>query len=205
MTQYFSIHPVTPQQRLINQINDILTQGGVIVYPTDSGYALGCAIGKKEAADRIKRIRGLKDKHHFTLMLANLSELGQFAKVHNSAFRILKANTPGPYTFILQASRQVPKRLLHPKRKTVGLRIPDNAIDQAVLKAHGEPFLSVSLIMPGDDKPLTDPQQMYDRLKGRVEVVIDGGMGDSEPTSVVDLTEEPTVIRQGLGDVSHFL
>jgi len=174
MSQYFQIHPDNPQVRLIHQAVDILRQGGVIIYPTDSAYALGCHIGDKQALQRIRQIRRLDDDHNFSLVCRDLSDLGIYAKVSNSAYRLLKAATPGPYTFVLQATKEVPRRLVNPKRKTIGLRVPDNAICSALLRELGEPIMSSSLILPGDEDPMTDPLEMRDLLEKQVDLIIDG-------------------------------
>lgn len=205
MSQFFQIHPETPQQRLVKQAVEIIDKGGVVVYPTDSGYALGCHLADKAAMERIKSIRRLDDKHNFTIVCRDLSDLGTYARVDNSVYRMIKAHTPGPFTFVLSATREVPKRLMHPKKKTIGLRVPDNAITQALLAQLGEPMMSVTLIMPGDEYPLTDPYDIRQMLEHQVDLIIDGGYCGMEATSVVDLTEEtPEVIRVGLGDVSDF-
>ena len=204
MCQYFSIHPENPQQRLIVQVADIIRRGGVIVYPTDSVYALGCHIGDKQALDRIRNIRSVDKHHNFTLLCRDLSELASYARVNNTVFRVLKANTPGPFTFILPASSEVPKRLMHPKRKTVGIRVPDSAIAQALLNELGEPMMTVTLIMPGDDYPLTDPYDIRQTLQGRVDAIVDGGYCGLEPTTVVDMTgDQPEMRRQGMGDFAQ--
>ena len=200
MSQFFQIHPENPQQRLIQQAVDIINRGGVIVYPTDSGYALGCHIGDKSAMERIYRIRQLDNKHNFTLVCRDLSELAVYAKVDNSAYRFIKNHTPGAYTFILPATREVPRRLQNPKRKTIGLRVPDNKIAMALLETLGEPLMSSTLILPGDEMPLTDPYDIRDTLEHALDLVIDGGYCGFEPTTVIDLTEaEPVVVRTGLG------
>lgn len=205
MSQFFQIHPDNPQQRLVKQAADIIRAGGVIVYPTDSGYALGCHLGDKKALERIRRIRQLDKDHNFTLVCRDLSELGSYARVDNVAYRLIKNHTPGPYTFILRATAEVPKRLLHPKRRTIGLRVPDNAIALALLQELGEPIMSVTLILPGDDLPSIDPYEIRRELEHDVDLVIDGGYCGMEPTSVIDLSEDQLVIlRQGLGDTSHF-
>lgn len=205
MSQFFQIHPVTPQKRLINQAVDILRRGGVIVYPTDSAYAIGCHLGDKQAADRIKRIRKLDDKHNFTLMCRDLSDIGVFAKVDNTQYRLLKTFTPGPYTFILDATSEVPRRLLHPKRKTIGMRVPDNAIVQALLAELGEPIMSSTLILPGEDDPMTDPEEIRDRLEHELDLIIDGGFCGLEATTVVNMTgQAPEVTRVGKGDPEPF-
>ena len=204
MCQYFSIHPESPQQRLIVQVTDIVRRGGVIVYPTDSVYALGCHIGDKQALDRIRNIRSVDKHHNFTLLCRDLSELASYARVNNTVFRVLKANTPGPFTFILPASSEVPRRLMHPKRKTVGIRVPDSAIAQALLDELGEPMMTVTLIMPGDDYPLTDPYDIRQTLQGRVDAIVDGGYCGLEPTTVVDMTgDQPEMRRQGMGDFAQ--
>lgn len=205
MAQFFSIHPENPQARLINQAVDIIRRGGLIVYPTDSAYALGCHIGDKLALDRIRAIRQLDKNHNFTLMCRDLSELANYARVDNSAFRLIKSHTPGPYTFILSATSEVPRRLMHPKRKTLGMRVPDNAIALSLMEALGEPLMSSSLILPGDGVPLTDPYDIRQVLEHQVELVIDGGFCGMEPTTVVDLTgDAPLVTRKGCGDISEF-
>lgn len=206
MSQFYSIHPDNPQSRLIRHAVEIVQKGGVIAYPTDSAYALGCHIGDKQALERIRRIRKLDDTHNFTLVCRDLSELGTYARVDNSAYRLIRHATPGPYTFILEATGEVPRRLLNPKRKTVGLRVPDNAIVQALLAELGEPLMSVTLIMPGDEYPLSDPYDIRDTLEHEVDLVIAGNYCGLEPTSVIDMTgEAPVVVRQGLGDCSSFL
>ena len=202
MTRYFRVHPDNPQRRLILQAVSILRDGGVIVYPTDSCYALGCRIGDKDALERIRRIRHLDERHNLTLMCRDLSELAIYAKVGNAAFRMMKSLTPGPYTFLLVATRDVPRRLQHPKRKTIGVRVPDNAIALALLAAMTEPILSTSLILPEDTLPLTDPEEFSARVGRQVDLVIDGGVCGLEPTTVIDLVEEqPVIARQGKGRV----
>ena len=196
MSQFYQIHPENPQARLIRNAVDIIHNGGVVVYPTDSGYALGCHIGDKTALDRIRRIRKLDDKHNFTLVCRDLSEIATYAKVNNTSYRLLRHTTPGAYTFILQATSEVPRRLMHPKRKTVGLRVPDNAIAAALLADLGEPLMSVTLIMPGDEFPLTDPYDIRETLEHEVDLVIDGGYCGMEPTTVVDLADDR------LGDIA---
>lgn len=200
MSQFFTIHPDNPQQRLIVQAVDIVRDGGVIVYPTDSGYALGCRIGDKSAVERIRRIRQLDDRHHMTLVCSDLSVLSYYAKVDNVAYRLMKGHTPGPYTFILRATHEVPRRLQHPKRKTIGLRVPDNRVTQELLSTLGEPLMSSTLILPGDDMPPTDPYDIRDMLERQVDLVIDGGYCGMEPTTVVDLTGDlPEIVREGAG------
>jgi len=203
MTQFFQIHPDTPQARLIRRAVEILREGGLIVYPTDSCYALGCHLGDKGCQDRIRRVRRVGDDHNFTLVCRDLSELATYARVDNSAFRLIRALTPGPYTFILRATREVPRRLQNPRRKTIGLRVPNHRIPQRLAETLGEPLISSTLLLPEDDRPLTDAGDIRERLQGQVELVIDGGNCGLEPTSVIDLTEDtPQVIRRGRGDVS---
>jgi tRNA threonylcarbamoyl adenosine modification protein (Sua5/YciO/YrdC/YwlC family) len=205
MPSYLTIHPENPQPRLIAQVVDCLSGGGVVVYPTDSSYAFGCRIGEKDALDRIRHIRQLDHSHNFTLVCRDLSEIAVYAKVDNAAYRLLKAYTPGPYTFILQATRLVPRRLQHPKRKTIGLRVPDHPIAQAMLMALGEPIMSSTLTLPGEDLPMTDPQEMRARLGERVEMIVDGGYCGFDLTTVVDITEGvPRVVRTGKGDANVF-
>jgi len=205
MAQYFHIHPHNPQPRLIRHAVEIIRQGGVVVYPTDSSYALGCHIGDKEAMERIRVIRQLDDKHNFTLVCRDLSEVASYAKVSDAAYRLLKANTPGPYTFILPATREVPRRLQHPKRKTIGLRIPDNIITEALLAELGEPLMSVTLILPGEDIPLSDPEEIRAQLEHRVDLIIDGGHCGLEPTTVIDMeNDQPHITRAGKGSASSF-
>jgi tRNA threonylcarbamoyl adenosine modification protein (Sua5/YciO/YrdC/YwlC family) len=205
MSQFFSIHPENPQARLIRQAVDIVRQGGVIIYPTDSAYALGCHIGDKQALQRIRQIRRLDDDHNFSLVCRDLSDLGIYARVSNSAYRLLKAATPGPYTFVLQATKEVPRRLVNPKRKTIGLRVPDNAICSALLNELGEPIMSSSLILPDHEYPLTDPLEMRDLLEKQVDLIIDGGFCGLESTSVIGLEDDqPVILRQGRGDLALF-
>jgi tRNA threonylcarbamoyl adenosine modification protein (Sua5/YciO/YrdC/YwlC family) len=205
LSQFYQIHPDNPQARLISNAADIVRQGGVVVYPTDSAYALGCHIGDKSALDRIRRIRKLDARHNFTLVCSDLSEIATYAKVNNTVYRLLRHCTPGPYTFILRATSEVPRRLLHPKRKTVGLRVPDNRIAAALLANLGEPLMSVTLIMPGEEYPLIDPYDIRDTLQHEVDLVIDGGYCGMEPTTVVDLADEtPMVLRVGKGDIAPF-
>jgi tRNA threonylcarbamoyl adenosine modification protein (Sua5/YciO/YrdC/YwlC family) len=202
MSQFFQIHAENPQPRLITKVVDIIHAGGVIAYPTDSGYALGCHLGDKAAMERIRRIRRLDDSHNFTLVCRDLSELGVYAKVDNSTYRLIRNHTPGPYTFILRATREVPRRLRHSKRKTIGLRVPDNAIARALLETLGAPLMSSTLILPGEDMPMTDPYNIRDTLEHSLELVIDGGYCGFEPTTVVGLTDDtPVVLRQGQGTV----
>ncbi len=203
MAQFFQIHPDNPQVRLIRRTVEIVRDGGVIVYPTDSSYALGCLIGDKAAMDRIRRIRQVDDSHNFTLVCRDLSEIATYARVDNRDYRLLRSLTPGAYTFIHKATKQVPRRLQHPKRKTIGIRVPDNRISQDLLAELGEPLMSSTLILPGDDQPLTDPYEMRELLDHSVDLVIDGGYCGLEATSVVDMTgDAPEVVRAGKGDVS---
>jgi tRNA threonylcarbamoyl adenosine modification protein (Sua5/YciO/YrdC/YwlC family) len=205
MVETLHIHPDNPQARLLSKVADIVRKGGLVAYPTDSAYALGCHLGDKEAVDRIRRIRELDKHHNFTLVCRDLSELGNYAKVDNQVFRLLKAHTPGPYTFILNATSEVPRRLMHPKRKTIGLRVPDNAITQGLLAELGEPLISVTLILPGDEYPLSDPDDIRDRLGARIDALVDGGCGSLEPTTVIDLSgAEPRLLRRGMGDPEPF-
>ena len=205
MSQFFQIHPENPQARLIRQAATIIQQGGVIVYPTDSGYALGCHLGDKQALERIRRIRQLDEKHNFTLVCRDLSELAVYAKVDNIAYRALRSHTPGPYTFVLLATNEVPRRIKHPKRKTIGLRVPDNIIAQNLLDTLGEPMMSVTLILPGDDLPLLDPYEIRSVLQQQVDLVIDGRYCGMEATSVIDLSDEtPVIMRHGAGSTREF-
>ena len=206
MSQFIEIHPQNPQPRLIRQAVEIIQSGGVIAYPTDSSYALGCRIGEKSAVERIRRIRQLDDKHNFTLVCCDLSELGIYAKVDTSAFRLLKAYTPGPYTFILNATREVPRMLLHPQRRTTGARVPQHPTTLVLPAALGEPLMSVSLILPGDDEALGDAWEIRERLEHFVDLVIEGGPGGLQPSTVISLADdEPEVIRVGAGDPTPFM
>lgn len=205
MAQFLQIHPENPQARLISQAAEVLRRGGLIIYPTDSAYALGCHIGDKMALDRIRAIRRLDKHHNFTLMCRDLSELATYARVDNKDFRLIKKHTPGPYTFILPATAEVPRRLMHPKRKTIGMRVPDTPIALALMEELGEPLMSSSLILPGDKEPLTDPDDIRQTLEHQVELIIDGGFCGLEPTTVVDLTgSAPVVTRQGCGASEDF-
>lgn len=204
MSQFFYIHPDNPQTRLIHQAVEIIKKGGVIVYPTDSGYALGCAIGEKAAMDRIVAIRQLPENHNFTLVCHDLSEISLYAMVSNQSYRLIKNNTPNPYSFILPATKELPRRLMT-KRKTIGIRIPDNAIALALLEALGEPILSCSLMLPHTEVTESDPDEIRDYLEKRVELIIHGGYLGQQPTTVVDLTDEtPVIIREGAGDLTPF-
>ena len=204
MSQFFYIHPDNPQTRLIHQAVEIIKKGGVIVYPTDSGYALGCAIGEKAAMDRIVAIRQLPENHNFTLVCHDLSEISLYAMVSNQSYRLIKNNTPNPYTFILPATKELPRRLMT-KRKTIGIRVPDNAIALALLEALGEPILSCSLMLPHTEVTESDPDEIRDYLEKRGELIIHGGYLGQQPTTVVDLTDEtPVIIREGAGDLTPF-
>jgi tRNA threonylcarbamoyl adenosine modification protein (Sua5/YciO/YrdC/YwlC family) len=206
MTVLIQVHPKNPQARLIQQAIGIIQQGGIAVFPTDSAYALGCQLGNKEAIERIQSLRELDKNHNFTLMCKDLSELGTYARVDNSLFRLIKASTPGPYTFILPATHEVPRRLQHPKRKTIGLRIPDHPVTQLLLEMLAEPLMSVTLILPPDSLPLSDPEEIYQRINKRVDVFIDAGSCGLEATTVVDMVAgSPKIIREGKGDPSAFL
>jgi len=204
MAQFFQIHPENPQVRLIKQAADIIRRGNLVAYPTDSAYALGCHIGDKLALDRICGIRQINKEHNFTLMCRDLSEVATYAKVNNQVFRLLKAHTPGPFTFILDATSETPRRLKHPKRKTIGIRIPSNPIVMALLEELNEPMMTSTLILPNDDLPLTDPYDIRALLEHQLELVVDGGFCGMEATTVVDLTgESPRIARQGCGEFSE--
>ncbi|HHF4209061.1 TPA: L-threonylcarbamoyladenylate synthase [Haemophilus influenzae] len=207
MSQFFYIHPENPQARLINQAVEILQKGGVIVYPTDLGYALGCMMGDKHAMDRIIAIRKLPEGHNFTLVCSDLSELSTYSTVNNTAYRLIKNNTPGRYTFILTATKELPRRLMTSKRKTIGLRVPDNKIALDLLSALGEPILSCSLMLPNEEHTTqSDPEEIRDRLEHQVDLIIHGGYLGQEPTTVVDLTEEsPVILREGSGSTDPFI
>lgn len=205
MSQFFVIHPDNPQPRLIKQAVAIIQAGGVIVYPTDSAYAIGCQLADKNALERIRTLRQLDDKHNFTLVCRDLSELSTYATVSNPVFRLLKAHTPGPYTFILNATREVPRRLMHPKRNTIGLRVPDSKIVHALLQELNEPLMSVTLVLPEQEYPFVDAQDIYETLDKRVDLVIDGGACGMTPTTVVDLeSDTPVILRVGKGDPRTF-
>lgn len=205
MAKYFDVHPVDPQPRAIGQVVDLLRSGGLIAYPTDSGFALGCSLDNPEGRDRMLRIRHLDDKHHFTLVCADFAQMGQFVQLDNAVFRAVKAATPGPYTFILPATREVPRRLMHPKKRTVGVRIPEHPVVRELLKAMGEPILSSTLLMPDDDEPMTDGWEIKERLDHLVDAVIDSGECGLEPTTVVDFSDGfPEVTRVGAGDPTPF-
>jgi len=205
VAQFFSIHTQTPHLRLIKQAVAIVRSGGIIVYPTDSCYALGCHLGDKDAMSRIRTIRQVDDHHHFTLVCRDLAEISTYAKVDNSQYRLLKATTPGSYTFILKATREVPRRMQHPKRNTIGLRIPDHPVVLALLAELGEPLLSSTLILPGDEFPLNDAEEIRERLEHQVELVMDAGSCGIDMTTVIDLTTDvPALIRQGKGSLEPF-
>jgi tRNA threonylcarbamoyl adenosine modification protein (Sua5/YciO/YrdC/YwlC family) len=205
MTQFFVIHPENPQQRLIRQAAAMVRNGAVIAYPTDSCYALGCHLDDRDAVARIRRIRGVDDGHFMTLMCRDLSELARYARVNNVQFRLLKNNTPGSYTFILEATKEVPRRLQHPKRSTIGMRIPDHPVALALLEELGEPLLSSTLILPDEQEALNDAEEIRDRLDHQLDLVLDGGAVGLEPTSVIDLTSDaPVLLRRGKGEVAHF-
>lgn len=205
MSDYFQVHPENPEPRRIRQAVEVLMAGGVIVYPTDSTYALGCHLGDKDALSRIRQIRRLDDRHNFTLVCEDLSSLASYARVGNSAYRILKAYTPGPYTFILKATPEVPRRLMHPKRKTIGIRVPDHPVAQALLRAMGEPIMSTSLILPDEEIQLSDPHDIRMKLGKQVDLIIDSGPCGLEATTMIDLVEGvPEVVRLGKGDAEPF-
>lgn len=205
MSQYFEIHPLNPQSRLLKQAAQILQKGGLVALPTDSSYALACRLDDKAAVERLRRLRGIDDRHHLTLMCRDLSELGNFARVDNRQYRWLKGATPGPYVFILEATKEVPRRLSHPARKTIGVRVPEHAIPLALLGATGEPLISATLQLPGDEAPLNDPAQIRARLEKQLDLVVDGGPAPAQPTTVIDLTGgEPELVRAGRGDIARF-
>lgn len=205
MTQFFQIHPDNPQARLIKQAAQIIHGGGIVALPTDSCYALVCHLDDKAAVEKLRRIRGIDEKHHLTLLCRDLSEIGNYARVDNRQFRLLKAATPGPYTVILEATREVPRRLSHPSRKTIGLRVPENAIAQSLLQELGQPLLGTTLILPGEDEILNDADGIRERLEKQIDLIIDGGACAMEPTTVIDLTSaEPLLVRHGRGDPAIF-
>ena len=205
MARYLSIHPDDPQPRFIAQAVEALRAGGIVAIPTDSCYSLGCQLGDKEAMERIRQIRAVDDRHHLTLMCRDLSEIAQFARVDNAQYRLLKAATPGSYVFILEGTKELPRRVLHPKRKTIGLRIPDHPVVLALLEALGEPMLTSTLMLPGDDAPLTEGWEIQDRLDDHLEVILDGGYCGTEPTTVIDLTSlPPQLVRVGRGPLDLF-
>jgi tRNA threonylcarbamoyl adenosine modification protein (Sua5/YciO/YrdC/YwlC family) len=205
MARRLTVHPVTPEARLINQAVAMMRKGGVIVYPTDSCFAFGCQLGDRQAQERIRRLRQLDDRHNFTLVCRDLSEIATYAKIENSAYRLMRSLTPGPYTFILKATHETPRRLQNPRRKTIGIRVPDHPVAHALLSALGEPVMSSTLLMPGDAEPLTDIEEIVDRLGNLVDAIIDGGHCGLTPTTVVDLTgDTPEVLRFGAGDTTPF-
>ena len=205
MSQFFYVHPETPQARLITQAVDIIKNGGVVVYPTDSGYALGCQMENKQALERICQIRRLNDKHNFTLLCRDLSELSHYTRVDNIAFRLLRNNTPGAYTFIFKGTKEVPRRLMNAKRKTIGIRVPDNNIALALLEALGEPMMSTSLILPGKETTEADPDEIRDQLEHAVDLIMHGGYLGEQPTTVIDFSEgEIDIVRIGAGDITPF-
>ena len=205
MTVYLQIHPDDPQQRHLARAAEIVRSGGLIAFPTDSCYALGCHLGDKDAVDRVRAIREVDDRHHLTLMCRDLSEIAQYARVDNAQYRLLKATTPGSYTFILEGTKELPRRVLHPKRKTIGLRVPDHPVALALLAELGEPLMTATLTLPDDEAPLTEGWEIQDRLDGRLELILDGGHCGTEPTTVIDLTGgAPALVRAGRGDLSPF-
>jgi tRNA threonylcarbamoyl adenosine modification protein (Sua5/YciO/YrdC/YwlC family) len=205
VSQYFKIHPVDPQRRLLQRAVEIIRAGGIVVYPTDSSYAFGWHIGDKAALEKIRRIRQTERDHDFTLVCRDLSEIATYAKVDNSEYRLLRAHTPGPYTFILRATRETPKRLQDPKRRSIGIRVPDHPIARALLELLGEPLMSSTLLLPGDSLPLTEPDEVVERVGNLVDAIIDGGACGMEPTSIIDLSRgEVSVLRKGKGDTSAF-
>jgi tRNA threonylcarbamoyl adenosine modification protein (Sua5/YciO/YrdC/YwlC family) len=205
MSQFFQLHPENPQLRLIKQAAQIIQSGGIVALPTDSCYALVCHLDDKQAVERLRRIRAVDDKHHLTLLCRDLSEISSYAKVDNRQYRMLKTATPGPYTFILEATKEVPRRLSHPSRKTIGLRVPENRIAHALLEELAQPLLGTTLILPDESEPLTDPEEIRQRLEKLIDLVIDGGACSLEPTTVIDLTEEqPILLRQGRGNAAQF-
>ncbi len=200
MAQYFQIHPQTPQMRLIHRSVNIIRNGGVVIYPTDSSYALACRMGEKQSLDRVRRIRRLDDRHNFTLVCRNVAQISNFTKIGNEAFRLLKTLTPGPFTFILKATRDVPRRLQHPRRKSVGIRIPEHPVAQALLDILGEPLFSSTMILPGEDEAFSDPYEIREKMENEVDLIIDSGIVHYTPTTIIDLTgKNPEVIRRGKG------
>ncbi|MCG8311810.1 MAG: threonylcarbamoyl-AMP synthase [Pseudomonadales bacterium] len=205
MAQIFRVHPENPQKRLISQAVEQIRKGAVVVYPTDASYAVGCAIGNKSALEKIIRLRQLDSKHHFTIMCRDLSELAVYARVDNVAFRLLKHNTPGAYTFILRATAETPRRLLHPKRKSIGLRVPDNVIALMLLEELNEPLMTSTLQLPGDEYPLIDPEEINERIGKQVDLILDGGWGEMEYTTVIDMSDDRVeILREGKGDPAPF-
>ncbi|MFD6565929.1 L-threonylcarbamoyladenylate synthase [Micromonospora profundi] len=205
MARYYDVHPENPQPRIIGQVADLIRGGGLIAYPTDSCYALGIQLGNQDGLDRIRQIRHLDDRHHFTLVCRDFAQLGQFVQISNSVFRLVKASTPGSYTFILPATREVPRRMLHPRKKTVGVRVPRHTVTQALLAELGEPLVSSTLVLPGDDEPMTQGWEIKERLDHQLDAVLDAGDCGKDPTTVIDLSgSEPEILRRGAGDTSRF-
>ncbi|PYC68512.1 threonylcarbamoyl-AMP synthase [Micromonospora arborensis] len=205
MARYYDVHPENPQPRIIGQVADLIRGGGLVAYPTDSCYALGIQLGNQDGLERIRQIRHLDDRHHFTLVCRDFAQLGQFVQISNSVFRLVKASTPGSYTFILPATREVPRRMLHPKKRTVGVRVPRHTVTQALLAELAEPLVSSTLVLPGDDEPMTQGWEIKERLDHQLDAVLDAGDCGKEPTTVIDLSgPEPEILRQGAGDVSRF-
>ncbi|MCH0564240.1 MULTISPECIES: L-threonylcarbamoyladenylate synthase [unclassified Streptomyces] len=205
MAKYFDVHPDNPQPRTISQIAESIRQGALVAYPTDSCYALGCRLGSRDGTERIRGIRHLDDRHHFTLVCQDFAQLGQFVRVDKDVFRAVKASTPGSYTFILPATKEVPRMLQHPKKKTVGVRIPDHVVTQALLAELGEPLLSSTLLLPGEDEPMTQGWEIKDRLDHVLDAVVDSGECGTEPTTVIDFSGgEPEIVRRGAGDTARF-
>ncbi|MFE9193280.1 L-threonylcarbamoyladenylate synthase [Micromonospora sp. NPDC007208] len=205
MARYYDVHPENPQPRVIGQVADLIRGGGLVAYPTDSCYALGTQLGNQDGLDRIRQIRHLDDRHHFTLVCHDFAQLGQFVQISNSVFRLVKASTPGSYTFILPATREVPRRMLHPKKRTVGVRVPRHTVTQALLAELAEPLVSSTLVLPGDEEPMTQGWEIKERLDHQLDAVLDAGDCGKEPTTVIDLSgPEPEILRRGAGDVSRF-
>ncbi|MGC4794475.1 L-threonylcarbamoyladenylate synthase [Micromonospora saelicesensis] len=205
MARYYDVHPENPQPRVIGQVADLIRRGGLVAYPTDSCYALGTQLGNQDGLDRIRQIRHLDDRHHFTLVCHDFAQLGQFVQISNSVFRLVKASTPGSYTFILPATREVPRRMLHPKKRTVGVRVPRHTVTQALLAELAEPLVSSTLVLPGDEEPMTQGWEIKERLDHQLDAVLDAGDCGKEPTTVIDLSgPEPEILRRGAGDVSRF-
>ncbi|MCG5445005.1 threonylcarbamoyl-AMP synthase [Micromonospora sp. NIE79] len=205
MARYYDVHPENPQPRVIGQVADLIRSGGLVAYPTDSCYALGTRLGNQDGLDRIRQIRHLDDRHHFTLVCHDFAQLGQFVQISNSVFRLVKASTPGSYTFILPATREVPRRMLHPKKRTVGVRVPRHTVTQALLAELAEPLVSSTLVLPGDEEPMTQGWEIKERLDHQLDAVLDAGDCGKEPTTVIDLSgPEPEILRRGAGDVSRF-
>lgn len=205
MARYYDVHPENPQPRVIGQVADLIRGGGLIAYPTDSCFALGVQLGNRDGLDRIREIRHLDDRHHFTLVCRDFAQLGQFVQINNAVFRLVKASTPGSYTFILPATKEVPRRMLHPKKRTVGVRVPRHTVTQALLAELGEPLVSSTLALPGEDEPMTQGWEIKERLDHQLDAVLDAGDCGKEPTTVIDLSgPEPEILRRGAGDVSRF-